>query len=62
MTGSAGMPSRANVRFPLKADIRLLQCPNAQPISPMSVAYRRDSDEEHFEPRFELPIPPGPTW
>lgn len=28
----------------------------------MSVAFRRDSDEEHREPRFELPIPPGPNW
>lgn len=27
----------------------------------MSVAFRRDSDEEHREPRFELPIPPGPN-
>ena len=27
----------------------------------MSVAFRRDSDEEHLEPRFELPIPPGPN-
>jgi len=25
----------------------------------MSVAFRRDSDEEHLEPKFELPIPPG---
>jgi len=25
----------------------------------MSVAFRRDSDEEHLEPQFELPIPPG---
>ena len=25
----------------------------------MSVAFRRDCDEEHLEPRFELPIPPG---
>lgn len=25
----------------------------------MSVAFRRDSDEEHLEPRFELPIPAG---
>ncbi|MEO6224511.1 MAG: GreA/GreB family elongation factor [Sphingomicrobium sp.] len=25
----------------------------------MSVAFRRDSDEEHLEPRFALPIPPG---
>jgi transcription elongation GreA/GreB family factor len=25
----------------------------------MSVAFRRDSDEEHREPRFELPFPPG---
>ena len=25
----------------------------------MSVAFRRDSDEEHREPRFELPIPAG---
>lgn len=28
----------------------------------MSVAFRRDSDEEHLEPRFELPIPPGPNF
>ena len=27
----------------------------------MSVAFRRDSDEEHMEPRFELPLPPGPN-
>ena len=27
----------------------------------MSVAFRRDSDEEHLEPKFELPIPPGPN-
>lgn len=27
----------------------------------MSVAFRRDSDEEHLEPQFELPIPPGPN-
>ena len=27
----------------------------------MSVAFRRDSDEEHLEPRFEIPIPAGPN-
>lgn len=27
----------------------------------MSVAFRRDVDEEHLEPRPELPIPPGPN-
>jgi transcription elongation GreA/GreB family factor len=27
----------------------------------LSVAFRRDSDEEHKEPRFELPLPPGPN-
>lgn len=27
----------------------------------MSVAFRRDGDEEHLEPTFELPIPPGPN-
>lgn len=27
----------------------------------MSVAFRRDSDEEHLEPTFEIPIPPGPN-
>ena len=27
----------------------------------MSVAFRRESDEEHKEPRFELPIPVGPN-
>jgi transcription elongation GreA/GreB family factor len=26
----------------------------------VSVAFRRDSDEEHLEPKFELPIPVGP--
>ena len=28
----------------------------------MSVAFRRESDEEHLEPKFELPIPPGPNY
>ena len=27
----------------------------------MSVAFRRESDEEHLEPTFELPIPSGPN-
>lgn len=27
----------------------------------VSVAFRRESDEEHKEPRFEIPIPPGPN-
>lgn len=27
----------------------------------MSVAFRRESDEEHKEPRFELPLPSGPN-
>ena len=27
----------------------------------MSVAFRRDSDEEHLEPKFELPLPAGPN-
>jgi transcription elongation GreA/GreB family factor len=27
----------------------------------MSVAFRRDGDEEHLEPKFELPVPPGPN-
>ena len=27
----------------------------------MSVGFRRESDEEHLEPRFELPIPAGPN-
>jgi transcription elongation GreA/GreB family factor len=27
----------------------------------MSVAFRRESDEEHLEPKFERPIPPGPN-
>ena len=27
----------------------------------MSVAFRRESDDEHKEPVFELPIPPGPN-
>jgi transcription elongation GreA/GreB family factor len=27
----------------------------------VSVAFRRESDEEHKEPRFELPIPVGPN-
>ncbi|WP_311268832.1 GreA/GreB family elongation factor [Sphingobium sp. WCS2017Hpa-17] len=28
----------------------------------MSVAFRRESDDEHMEPKFELPIPSGPNW
>ena len=28
----------------------------------MSVAFRRESDEEHLEPKFELPNPPGPNY
>ena len=27
----------------------------------MSVAFRRESDEEHKEPRFDIPLPPGPN-
>lgn len=27
----------------------------------MSVAFRRDGDEEHLEPKFEVPSPPGPN-
>jgi len=27
----------------------------------VSVAFRRESDDEHMEPKFELPIPPGPN-
>jgi transcription elongation GreA/GreB family factor len=27
----------------------------------MSVAFRRESDEEHLEPKFERPIPAGPN-
>ncbi len=27
----------------------------------MSVAFRRDGDEEHLEPKFEVPIPPRPN-
>lgn len=27
----------------------------------MSVAFRRDIDEEHLEPKFEIPLPPGPN-
>jgi transcription elongation GreA/GreB family factor len=28
----------------------------------VSVAFRRESDEEHKEPRFEIPIPVGPNY
>ena len=28
----------------------------------MSVAFRRESDEEHLEPTFEIPLPSGPNW
>jgi transcription elongation GreA/GreB family factor len=28
----------------------------------LSVAFRRESDEEHKEPKFEIPIPVGPNW
>lgn len=27
----------------------------------MSVAFRRENDDEHMEPKFEIPIPPGPN-
>ena len=27
----------------------------------MSVAFRRETDDEHLEPRFEVPIAPGPN-
>ena len=27
----------------------------------MSVEFRRESDDEHLEPTFELPLPPGPN-
>ncbi|PZU48240.1 MAG: nucleoside-diphosphate kinase [Sphingomonas sp.] len=27
----------------------------------MSVAFRRESDEEHLEPKFDIPIPAGPN-
>lgn len=27
----------------------------------MSVAFRRESDDEHKEPRFAIPLPPGPN-
>lgn len=27
----------------------------------MSVAFRRESDEEHLEPKFAIPLPPGPN-
>jgi transcription elongation GreA/GreB family factor len=27
----------------------------------VSVAFRRESDDEHLEPKFERPIPPGPN-
>lgn len=27
----------------------------------MSVAFRREGDDDHLEPTFELPIPPGPN-
>ena len=28
----------------------------------MSVAFRREGDDEHLEPKFEHPIPVGPNW
>ena len=27
----------------------------------MSVAFRRESDDEHLEPKFDIPLPPGPN-
>jgi transcription elongation GreA/GreB family factor len=30
-------------------------------VTDVSVAFRRESDEEHKEPRFEIPIPVGPN-
>jgi transcription elongation GreA/GreB family factor len=50
----------------LQGDMEVHQCrshmaASVQEFMVMSVAFRRDSDEEHREPRFELPIPPGPN-
>jgi transcription elongation GreA/GreB family factor len=43
------------------ADSRVRHPPSKRGASAVSVAFRRDSDEEHKEPRFELPIPVGPN-
>lgn len=37
-----------------------VHCPDEEDRA-VSVAFRRESDEEHKEPRFELPIPVGPN-
>lgn len=35
--------------------------PCEEPRKIMSVAFRRESDDEHMEPKYELPIPVGPN-
>lgn len=35
--------------------------PASRSLARVSVAFRRDGDEEHLEPKFELPIPSGPN-
>ena len=39
----------------------MLEANGQLPDLPMSVAFRREQDDEHLEPKFELPIPPGPN-
>src|SRR5438309_10421747 len=48
---------------PLSTDRGHLYVSRHEPhtLRPMSVAFRRESDEEHLEPKFELPIPLGPN-
>jgi transcription elongation GreA/GreB family factor len=35
--------------------------PSAKGDEDVSVAFRRESDDEHKEPKFDIPIPPGPN-
>ncbi len=54
---------RSDIGRPLPAPLALVTFFGAHRLSPRSrsVAFRRESDEEHKEPRFELPIPAGPN-
>jgi transcription elongation GreA/GreB family factor len=44
-----------------RADIAVRHRHNTGKGRALSVAFRRDCDEEHLEPKFELPIPVGPN-
>src|SRR3546814_6828661 len=58
----APLPSCRHLRRARRRAARSTAHPLSLSESPaMSVAFRRESDDEHKEPEFELPIPVGPN-